>query len=526
MPTGEYYIYAMIQDSTNAPSFSYSPGTIRVVSANAPAAPTNFSVAATDSSIRVSWNPSTSAGVLGYTIHYTTDPNASQFDHQITPIDTTAFEIKGLTTGRTYKLAITAFDTTGLVSPFSNTQTVQLVSSTVNNPPVITSKPVANAVEGSPYTYQVEASDADGSALTFNLALSPSGMAINSSSGLTTWTPDAAHVGVADVIVTVSDGAASDSQSFVINVADLAASIGSIQLDRSSYTGPTAQAFITVRDIDLNTDPAIRDSARVTVISGSDAVGISFAALETGVSTGVFVGTLGFSTTGSNSAQGLIRVTYGDTISVVYTDAHPAGQRTVKAVWREQPVAVEIADVAGTESEGKVRLEWRVVNQKDHAGFNVLRSITPLSNYRSVNQRLITGGPTLSFVDTDVQVNTTYYYRLQAISIAGDITTFGPVEVKIAAPRTFALGQSYPNPFNAQTTIKYELPKTTPVKLVIYNILGQQVRTLVDAVQPAGYYTVQWNGRNASGRTVASGVYTYRMEAGTFVQTRKMLLVK
>ncbi|MBI4552269.1 MAG: T9SS type A sorting domain-containing protein [Candidatus Latescibacteria bacterium] len=95
------------------------------------------------------------------------------------------------------------------------------------------------------------------------------------------------------------------------------------------------------------------------------------------------------------------------------------------------------------------------------------------------------------------------------------------------APRVFALRQSYPNPFNAQVTIKYELPKTASVKFMIYNMLGQQVRMLVDQVQPAGYYTVQWDGRNANGHEVASGVYLYRLTTSTgFSQTRRMTLVK
>ncbi len=93
-------------------------------------------------------------------------------------------------------------------------------------------------------------------------------------------------------------------------------------------------------------------------------------------------------------------------------------------------------------------------------------------------------------------------------------------------PREFALLQNYPNPFNPTTTIKYQLPVSTPVKLTIFNLLGQQVRTLVDETQPAGYRTIQWNGRNDAGTQVASGVYFYRIQAKNFLQTKKMLMLR
>ncbi len=93
-------------------------------------------------------------------------------------------------------------------------------------------------------------------------------------------------------------------------------------------------------------------------------------------------------------------------------------------------------------------------------------------------------------------------------------------------PKTFALHQNYPNPFNPITTIKYELPVPTDVKLEIFDILGRRVRTVVDAKQDAGYHRVQWDGKNSYGLQVATGVYFYRIKAEGFVKTRKMVLVR
>jgi len=93
-------------------------------------------------------------------------------------------------------------------------------------------------------------------------------------------------------------------------------------------------------------------------------------------------------------------------------------------------------------------------------------------------------------------------------------------------PEDFALSQNYPNPFNPETTIKYAVSSLCRVRIEIYNTLGQRLRTLVDEDQPAGYYTVRWDGKDEQGRAMPSGVYVYTLQAGEFVQVRKMVVVK
>ena len=93
-------------------------------------------------------------------------------------------------------------------------------------------------------------------------------------------------------------------------------------------------------------------------------------------------------------------------------------------------------------------------------------------------------------------------------------------------PENFRLFQNFPNPFNPTTTISYNLPEDTEVNLKIYNLFGQEVRRLVNEVQPAGSKSVVWNGKDASGRFVSSGLYLYRLEAKNNVQYRKMLFLK
>ena len=93
-------------------------------------------------------------------------------------------------------------------------------------------------------------------------------------------------------------------------------------------------------------------------------------------------------------------------------------------------------------------------------------------------------------------------------------------------PATSDLEPNYPNPFNSSTQIPYRVSAPGPVRLVIYNVLGQPVRTLVDAIQAAGAYQVPWDGRDHRGERVANGIYLYRLQAGTVAQVRKMLVLE
>ena len=94
-------------------------------------------------------------------------------------------------------------------------------------------------------------------------------------------------------------------------------------------------------------------------------------------------------------------------------------------------------------------------------------------------------------------------------------------------PATFALADNFPNPFNPATTIQYALPQAAAVELIVYNVVGQVVRTLVAEHQSAGRYVVEWDATNDSGHSLSSGMYFYRLQAGSeFHEVKKMLLLK
>lgn len=93
-------------------------------------------------------------------------------------------------------------------------------------------------------------------------------------------------------------------------------------------------------------------------------------------------------------------------------------------------------------------------------------------------------------------------------------------------PTEYSIEQNYPNPFNPKTNISFALPVSGNVSIAVYNVLGQEVKSLVDQPMEAGHHTITWDGTNNGGSQVSSGVYFYRITAGTFTESRKMMMLK
>ena len=111
------------------------------------------------------------------------------------------------------------------------------------------------------------------------------------------------------------------------------------------------------------------------------------------------------------------------------------------------------------------------------------------------------------------------------VCLKGELTA-AVSHAQTALPTAYSVGQNHPNPFNPSTAITYRMPASGPVRLEVYNLLGQKIDTLVNAQQKSGTYTVRWKGTDAHGRDVGSGVYIYRFVSEGLVTTRRMLLLK
>ena len=132
------------------------------------------------------------------------------------------------------------------------------------------------------------------------------------------------------------------------------------------------------------------------------------------------------------------------------------------------------------------------------------------------------------FLDNGIQVikNSTVAYDLKIVAGQSDYVERMTEEILANIPSVFSLSQNYPNPFNPITKMNYNLPMRSKVNISIYNVLGQEIKTLVNEVQEYGYHSISWNGKDNFGRDMASGVYFTRMVSKGFTQTKKMLLVK
>ena len=187
-------------------------------------------------------------------------------------------------------------------------------------------------------------------------------------------------------------------------------------------------------------------------------------------------------------------------------------------------VPVELVSFSASTSGNIVNLKWSTATELNNRGFNIERS-TDKSNWNSIS--FIEGKGTTQepqeYSYSDKVQGTTVtklYYRLKQIDFNGRYEYSYITEVEIT-PSVFALSQNYPNPFNPATTISYQVPSSGFVSLKVFDILGNEVATLVNEQKPAGKYQVDFNASS-----LTSGVYFYQLKTGSNIATKKMILLR
>ncbi len=222
----------------------------------------------------------------------------------------------------------------------------------------------------------------------------------------------------------------------------------------------------------------------------------------------------------------------GKTIGI---SAYPPGSGFAEALLLkiDQPVPVELVSFTATVNKSNVNLNWSTATETNNSGFAIERkSLTPTSSPKEGASEswqqigFVKGNGTTtkesfySFTDNTVSSGI-YSYRLKQTDYDGSANYSQIVEVNVSVVSQFSLDQNYPNPFNPSTKIKYSVPADGFVNIAVYNILGKKVTDIVNSIQKAGNYEVNFNGSD-----LASGMYIYRMESGNFVSIKKMLLLK
>ncbi len=188
----------------------------------------------------------------------------------------------------------------------------------------------------------------------------------------------------------------------------------------------------------------------------------------------------------------------------------------------DDAIPVELVSFRATANGTAVNLNWTTASETNNKGFSIERSSG--SGYETIGFVAGFGTTTESrnYTFTDNGVNSGMYtYRLKQIDFNGTYKYSNGVDVQVLAAAEFALTQNYPNPFNPTTTIGYGIQVKSNVKITVLNSIGEEVALLLNEEKEAGYHQIQFNAVN-----LPSGVYFYRIQAGSYTDTKKMILLK
>ncbi|MBN1996773.1 T9SS type A sorting domain-containing protein, partial [candidate division KSB1 bacterium] len=195
------------------------------------------------------------------------------------------------------------------------------------------------------------------------------------------------------------------------------------------------------------------------------------------------------------------------------------------------PISITLVSLNAYHRENGNVIEWKTETETNTAGFNIYKSKDGKTGLVRLNDELIpakgtsTTGASYSFTDVNVSPGVSYYH-LEDINLNGGSEMHNPVSVMVnLTPAEYSLEQNYPNPLNPATTIQYTLPQSSSVRIVVYDASGRLVRHLVSGVKDSGTHFVEWGRRDDEGKRVSSGVYFYRMSAGSFEKTCKMVVL-
>ncbi len=237
--------------------------------------------------------------------------------------------------------------------------------------------------------------------------------------------------------------------------------------------------------------------------------------------------------------DGTIDITFSSTVGLCVANC-------IRLLGSDVPLPVVLSSFYSTSTNNTSVLHWATQSEVENQGWNIYRSNSEsLTQSMIVNDEgMITAAGTTTepteYTFTDpypLLVGTNYWYWIESISFFGESEIFGPISLTIPndepgqntpiSPEEFGLHQNYPNPFNPNTEISFALEEESKVELVIYDVKGKKIKTLFTGNAEADrLYNFLWNGVNENGKSVASGIYFYKLETGTKIETKRMLLVK
>ena len=209
----------------------------------------------------------------------------------------------------------------------------------------------------------------------------------------------------------------------------------------------------------------------------------------------------------------------------------------------QNTISVEFTSFTASilQNEKAVHLDWTTATETNNSGFEIERASSRTTPRQEGWETIgfvpgfgtTTEPKSYSYIDENVTIRLagpsagTYKYRLKQIDFDGTYTYSNEIEVAVDfTPKEFVLYQNYPNPFNPSTVISYQLPVNGNVTLKVYDILGNEVATLVNEEKQPAVYEVEFDSHSDEGQNLSSGTYFYQLKAGSLIQTKKMILAK
>ena len=376
-----------------------------------------------------------------------------------------SYTIPGLEGGEEYKVKIRArYD--GSSGDWSGEAVITVAASSANGPPTADAGSDQTVEEGSAVTLSGTASDPDNDTLTYQ------------------WTYDRDELDIS------LDDSAALSTTFTAPQVDSDAII-TFTLTATDEHGDTGSDAVAITVQDISSDPP--SSGGALVLSPDVAIAVQDIS--------------------SDPLQGN---------TVVLEPPDPRGSRAIGRITlvSSQPGTIQASWEAPTEEPADYRISWAKEGEDFKTWTDNTGNAFPTEPSYTIPG--LEGGE-----EYKVKIRARYDGSSGDWSGEAVITVIESQASKPVVPSLpFGLGENYPNPFNPETQIAYTLSTAGPVKLAIYNILGQRVRILVQEIQAAGSYQVVWNGRNDQGAPVASGIYLYRLSSTQEVQVRRLLLLK
>lgn len=493
----------------------------------APSAPTLVVGAGDDRQITIQWAASPAADLSHYNV-YGDLSNTPQNLLAMIPKTSTTFTHTGLLNGETYYYKVTAVDSIGNESAASS-----VITMAPNAPPEFIGFSDSNLLEDEISYIKLFVQNIDKDSLSYSATTATQEVTLQLYTDSILVVPDDNWYGTGTIEAVVSDGKAHDTTNinFEVKAVNDAPVIASISSDSTTEDISTASVYmLSATDV---------EGDAVSFAASPDTSGIKVSLVDNELSIVPEPDYFGNASVTVFATDGVDTDSTSFVFTVLNTQDAPS-----EFEWMS--LDTDTIDVTMGNSDLEYSLEWTESLDPDQEtitylvylsvgryGSRLVASVTDNAytlSYAALSDTVFSKLPSIPRAQASFTVDATD--GIDTVSVTGDqkvvvLDRGGFLSVEnTGVPSQYALSDNYPNPFNPSTRIQFQLPQSATVNLVIYNMVGQEIKRFTMTNLNAGYHNVMWNATNNDGAPVSNGVYLYQLQTDQFVQTKKMVFMK